>query len=167
MNINFNNKGFTLIELMLVIAVAGILALVTVPKYQAVTDHYHLESSAQHIVNRFNFAKQMAMDERKKVAVGVTNKAVQVYQVDLTKPDPLSPIDQAQFFDSGISLDIVSTTGTWQSSGNVYYVYYDWKGFLQTPTPGTNPVFTLIDSRNKKINVNIDIGIGRAALNWP
>ena len=166
---NLNNKGFTLIEIMLVIAVVGILAIATVPKYHSVTDHYHLESSSQIIVNRVAFAKQMAMSERKNIAVCVTNNSVQLYPVVLTggipSIDTASVMDhQSQIFDGGINR--FGTVGTWPSvMGD--YVYFDWRGFLKTNPPGTSPVFTLINLRNQKINVNINIGIGNATLSRP
>ena len=71
-----SEKGFTLIELMLVLAVIGILAVVTVPQYRAITDHYYLQSSANILADELRTAKQLAMDRRENMAVGVTGTGV-------------------------------------------------------------------------------------------
>lgn len=90
--------GFTLIEVMLVIAVIGILTLVTVPKYQGLINQVHLDSSAQTVVGRLHYAKQLAMDQRQTIYVVFNGNTIQLldqsYQL----------IGDPQPFDGGVSL---------------------------------------------------------------
>ena len=99
--------GFTLIELMIVIAVIGILAMVTVPKYQGLIDHYRLESSAQTVAVQLRNAKQYAMDRRTEVYVMFNSKNVQIFY--LKNNDNITyeyiPLDNPLSFDSGIIFD--------------------------------------------------------------
>ncbi|MBT4033603.1 MAG: type II secretion system protein [Candidatus Marinimicrobia bacterium] len=46
-----NNKGFTLIELIMVIVILGILAAVAVPKFFSMTDQAHVKNKAAVIGN--------------------------------------------------------------------------------------------------------------------
>ena len=101
--------GFTLIEIMIVIAVVGILAVVTVPKYQALTDHYHLESSAQTVAVQLRNAKQYAMDRRTDVYVLFSPTSVQLFYVD-AHYDFIS-LETQQTFDSGITLLLEGSQG--------------------------------------------------------
>ncbi|MHB8125113.1 MAG: pilus assembly FimT family protein [Desulfitobacteriaceae bacterium] len=99
-----NSLGFTLIEIMIVIAVVGILAMVTVPKYQGLTDHYHLESSAQIVAGQLRIAKQYAMDRRDDIYVMFNPTSVQIFYLDKASYEFIS-LDTQQNYDSGITFN--------------------------------------------------------------
>lgn len=157
--------GFTLIEVMMVLAVISILAMVTVPKYQAVTDQYHLESSADNLAARLRNAKQLAMDRRQNMAVGVTSSTVQIFRLVL--PQQFTPFDQVQNFDSGVQYS--SETNLWTNQAQVSaYVYFDYRGFSQPYQPGLPASFTLSSLRTgRQVNVNVDSGTGNVTISWP
>lgn len=74
------DKGFTLLELMFVIAIIGILTAYAVPKYHAVKDVYNLEGAAQKAVSQLHYAKQMGMDKRETIYTVFQSDKVGVYR---------------------------------------------------------------------------------------
>src|SRR5665647_3638055 len=73
--------GFTLIELMIVLAIIGIIAVVGVPKFQAIKSQYRLEASAQAVIAELKYAQQLAKDQRRKTYVVLNTNSVQVMQI--------------------------------------------------------------------------------------
>ncbi len=125
-----NSLGFTIIELMLVIAVVSILAIVTVPKFQGLTDHYHLESSAQVVAGQIRNAKQYAMDRREPIYVKFdtsTKNTVQLFYKD--KLNNYLPLNTPQEFDSGITFDSSQSSGLDISTPSSQGLSFDRKGF--------------------------------------
>ncbi|GAB6171445.1 hypothetical protein JCM15765_09230 [Paradesulfitobacterium aromaticivorans] len=164
----FKSKaGFTLIEVMLVIAVISIIAVVSVPKYQALTDHYHLESSAQAVSGRLRYAKQAAMDLRQTVYVGLTNNGVQVFNASG------SPVGEFQAFDAGISFSDQAGSGLSSILGTGYTgVAYDYRGFVLAGGCSSNPGFAacipLTSARTgQSVHINIGSGTGYVTIGSP
>lgn len=163
-------QGFTLIELMLVIAVVGILAIVSVPKYQAVKEHYQLESSAQIVVGQLRYAKQLAMDQRKVTYVALEEKTVQVLSNDLD--GNLKVFGGVQDLGSGVTFDSSSAVANGlmlnpsQAKG-LPYVKYSARGFVQNVTAG-GPVKIILSSirAGRSVSVNVELHTGNITLEW-
>lgn len=86
-----SDSAFTLIELMFVLAIISILAIVSVPKYQAIKENYRLEGAAQTAISQLNYGKQQAMDTRETVYIIFQSDNVGVYRemsgiLELTAP---------------------------------------------------------------------------------
>ncbi|MGI6449511.1 MAG: carbohydrate-binding protein [Desulfitobacteriia bacterium] len=76
------DQGFTLLELMFVLAIISVLAIVGVPQYHAVKENYRLEGAAQKAVSQLNYGKQMSMDSRATVYVVFARHEVGVYTLN-------------------------------------------------------------------------------------
>lgn len=163
---NDEKLGFTLIEIMLVIAVIGVLAIVSVPKYQAITDHYKLESSAQIVVGQLRYAKQLSMDQRKKLYLVMDTKTVEV----------LDDNDQVyggrQAFDSGVNFDFLGAetnglTVEWGSAKGLPHVVYDARGFLENTTSGgaVNIVLSTVRT-GRSVVIVVEPQTGNITVEW-
>jgi len=163
-----SSLGFTLIEIMIVIAVVGILAMVTVPKYQALTDHYHLESSAQIVAKQLRNAKQYAMDRRTYVYVMFNSTTVQLFYADANQN--CISLDNQQIFDSGIFI-VQSQEINYDIPPEVNNIppyvkclIFDRKGFIKE-SPFN---IVLSNSRTPRQSVSVDLTSDSLAvkINW-
>lgn len=163
-------QGFTLIEIMLVIAIMGILAIVTLPKYQAITDHYKLESSAQIVVGQLRYAQQLAMDQRKDSYLAMDTNTVQVLSNDLS--GNLKVFGGIQALESGVTFDSSSAVGNGlminpgQAKG-LPYVQYDPRGFVQNlPAGGAVKIVLTTVRSGRSVAINVEVYTGNITLEW-
>lgn len=66
-------RGFTLIELMVVVAIVAIVAYVAVPSYVAFIENKRLVDSTEFIQGKLNFARAEAIKQSKVIYLGVTS----------------------------------------------------------------------------------------------
>lgn len=69
------SKGFTLIELMVVIAVVAILAIVAMPSYQRLLDNYRVRKAGEDVVSLISNARSGAVKLHRQVNVSFTDGA--------------------------------------------------------------------------------------------
>lgn len=73
-----NNKGFTLIELMVVIGVIAILSAVGIPSIMGAMSNYRIKAAARDLVSNFQRAKLEAMKRNTNIAMVFTTGAYDV-----------------------------------------------------------------------------------------
>lgn len=102
------NKGFTLIELMVTIAVLGIIATIAAPSFSNLLEKQNLNRSTQELIGQLNSARSKAVLERREVTVRLNS-------LDADTPNRLnwSPRGQAVLKTGS------PTTITFQLSGGI------------------------------------------------
>lgn len=65
------SKGFTLIELMVVIAVVAILAIVAMPSYRALMDNYRVRNAGEDVISLISNARSSAVKLHREVGVNI------------------------------------------------------------------------------------------------
>lgn len=162
------SEGFTLIEVMIVIAIIGILATVTVPHYQSLMDHYRLETTSNEVLVRLRQAKQMSMDERKNIGVALTTNQVQLVSVD-PGTGQLSSLEDPYTFDKRIIFNSdAAYSPNLFSNISGYYLYFDYRGFLQTNPAGLSAAIALKSNQTSQgVKVNLEAGTANMSITWP
>lgn len=69
------SKGFTLVELMVVIAVVAILAVVAMPSYRELMDNYRVRKAGEDVVSLISSARSGAVKLHREVNVSFTDGA--------------------------------------------------------------------------------------------
>ncbi len=69
---NKNHTGFTLVELMVVLAIAAILATVAVPSFRSMIQNNRLATQANELAGTMNFARSEAIKRGRRVTVCVS-----------------------------------------------------------------------------------------------
>lgn len=77
-----SRKGYTLVEMMIVISVIGILVAVTVPAFSGYIRRTRIEGSRNQLVTDIYFARSTAIAQRKTIAIQFTDSQYQI--VDTT-----------------------------------------------------------------------------------
>lgn len=139
---NKSSLGFTLIEIMIVLAVIGVLTVVTIPKYQAFRNHYQLESAAQIVTNDLRLAKQLAMDRREMITVNLSSNSISV-------SGPTQVFD-AQAYEGGINSTMVGALA------------FDYHGFI---TAGSVSSVDL-NKGGMKVTIYFEAQTGNTTRSW-
>ena len=79
-----HSKGFTLIELMVVIAIAGILVSLAAPSFTNLTKNSRMRSEANALIGAFAFARTEAIKRGNNVFIGARTGGGTVVWVDQT-----------------------------------------------------------------------------------
>jgi prepilin-type N-terminal cleavage/methylation domain-containing protein len=85
-----NNKGFTLIELMIVVVIIGILAAIAIPKFSSVSKNAK-QSEAESILKQIYSLEEQYMQRNDTYAANITDDAATGYLTGWKDP-------QAQYF---------------------------------------------------------------------
>jgi type IV fimbrial biogenesis protein FimT len=134
-----SEKGFTLIELMVVIAIAGILVSMATPSFTALTKNSRMRSEANALIGAFAYARTEAVRRANLVNIGTQGAGggivVWVDQAGGT----------AGSWDAGEELRLwepIHNSMTINSAGNINFFTFNGTGLVNTAD-----VLTLCDDR--------------------
>ena len=103
-----NNKGFTLTELTLTLAVLGIMSAISIPSYFSWLPRHRLQTSVRHIYDDMNMARSTAVRTNSDIGIEF-NTSNENYRIFIDA-------DQDQALDEG---ETVMSTGTLESGVDI------------------------------------------------
>lgn len=116
--LNFNpgsNKGFTLVELMIVLAIAAILAGVAVPSFQSLIRDNALTSEANQFVSAIHFARSEAL--KRSNSVTLTANTTGKWQYGWSVGDGVDTLRNYAALSGTSTLTSTSSTITYRGTG--------------------------------------------------
>jgi len=147
------NRGLTLVELIVSVAVLSILALVIAPRFQAPLGEAMLNSTAQQIAHDLRITQQLAITNGESYRFEI-HAANRVYNVR-----PQNPLKNSMFT-VRINRPITRVTS------NFLYIGGGWRGITYTPTgiPGQTGEIIITDSRGRGRAIVVAVATGRAQV---
>lgn len=135
------NKGFTLIEMMIVVAIIGILALVISPNFNSSREQFTLYTTARSCVSDLRYTQQLSMDTKVQHGMYFTQNGYQIIGSEVVKKVDFDGLTYQTIFGASSDAIVFQTDGTPIESGKI-----DLKSNISdmhiyiSVTPGTGEV---------------------------
>lgn len=116
-------KGFTLVEVIIVVAIVGILSAVVTPVIMAMLPRYHLRAEARELLINFKKAKIDAIRRNRDVVivfsgVGTANGSYQIYvNEDKIIPRAYNPPTDIQIINKQLQKSVCFVSSTFNPAG--------------------------------------------------
>ena len=145
-------RGFTLIELICIIALLCILLTVAVPKFTEVMDKWVLDSTAKQIVEDIRWAQHLAITDSisYNFDVNISNRSYRIRSISIR--DPI--IKSVDF-----SPSIANISSTFKNQGA-----YRRLSFSPTGIPSQTGSIVLTSKKGRKLTITVAVGTGRVAI---
>lgn len=145
--------GFTLVEVVLVVVIAGLIGAIAVPRYAQSLTRYSADAAAQRLVADLNYARNRAAARSKAVVVNF-DPATDTYTLDgLDDPDHPGQTYATDLQQNPYSADITTA----DFAGRAYFTF-DGYG-----KPTSSGVVTL-NAGDRTIQVGVSAATGEAAI---
>ena len=114
-----NNKGFTLIELTVTLAVLGIMAAISIPSYFSWLPRHRLQTSVRHIYDDMNMARSRAVKTNADIGIefNTSNETYRIF-IDANQDQTLDAGETV--LSTGTLENDVDITGSTFTSGDTY-----------------------------------------------
>jgi len=130
-------KGFTLIELMIVVAIIGILAAIAIPSFQSYRLSAYQASSASDVRNLLLFEKSFYTDHSEYVSISTSDKnATGLISKTVTLLDGNSALFEMSGFSNQSS--IIANTDTNKQFANIGAFHKGDKKIIATESDSSN-----------------------------
>ena len=151
-------KGFTLVEVMVVIAIMGILAAIATPLIIATLPGYHLRAEARELMINLKKARLEAVKRHHDIVlaftpgVGTQGGSYQIFEERSTPNDHIfqagtdTPLITHQVNEDVLLSNITLTNNS---------TWYDSRGMVQLPKTGNLEIRTSNDSRRFRFVVSV------------
>lgn len=155
MNYLTNNKGYTLTELMVTVAIIGIVAGIAIPSFTSYLPRLRLNGAARDLISDLRLARSLAVGQNKqhKLVFDVANETYKIQR------SPATDIRSVDYKDPGQNYKgIVIGSLKDKNGADISIIEFDYNGTVTADGLNTNlPVVITIQrsdgSETKKINV--------------
>ena len=117
-----NQAGFTLIEVLIVVAVIGVVAAITVPMVGDAMDRYSVISASQQVASTVRAGRFQAVARNTTVRVRFDSPAAGQYEREVYDADTTSWVSaDSQYLPSGVSFTAPPAEVKFDASGRLPY----------------------------------------------
>jgi prepilin-type N-terminal cleavage/methylation domain-containing protein len=153
-------SGFTLIELSVVILLAGLLITLTIPRFQTLAISDHLKSTTRKLVILIDNLRNEAVRNHRdyKLVFDLSENSYWIENSEMTELDRLTAHEDRSNFPEDIKiLDILFIGGEKQTSGEVSILFYR-KGYIQPS------LIHIADDSKREFTISLSPFLGRAKV---